>query len=64
MAPLVKDLGTELLAALLFTLGLPDPVRAAQAILSQGNLRLFLWLTLNKATFAPARSLKQEERVR
>ncbi len=55
---LVKELGTELLAALLFTLGLPDPVRAAREILTQGNLRLFLSLTLNKTTFVPATSLK------
>ena len=55
--PFVKELGTELLATVLFTLGLPDPVRAARAILTRGNLRLFLWLTL-KTTFVPAASLK------
>jgi len=44
----MKEVGMELLATLLFTLGLPDPVGAARAILTQGNLRLFLWLTPNK----------------
>ncbi len=47
----VKELGTGLLAIVLFTLGFPDHVGAARAILTQGNLRLFLWLTLNKTTF-------------
>ena len=58
MAPSLKTLGTELLATWLFTLGFPDPVEVARAILTQGNLRLFLWLTLNKTTFVPATSLK------
>ena len=48
MASFVKELGAGLLATLLFTLGLPDPVGAARAILTQGNLRLFLWLTPDK----------------
>ncbi len=59
MAPVVKELGTGLFAALLFTLGFPDPHGAARVILTQGNLRLFLRLALNKTTFVPARYLKQ-----
>ena len=47
-------LRTGLLAGLIFALSLPAPARAARAILTQGNLRLFLWLTLNKTTFVPA----------
>ncbi len=47
-----------LLAALLFTLGFPDPVTAARVILSQGILRLFLCLTLYGATSVQATSLK------
>jgi hypothetical protein len=54
----VKELATGLLAALLFTLGLPDSVGAARAILTQGNLRLFLWLALNETTFVPSTFLK------
>ncbi len=49
-----------LLAIVLFALGFPDPHGAARAILTEGNLKLFLWLPINQAR--PGRGLSEEVR--